>query len=184
MSFNKPMLASWERRLLAAAVDGVLVFVGLVGFVAVLSETVDASPLWLLAVAPMSYIAFNSSTLRHQGLSIGRAAAAVHVVSIRGPAITISQSIIRPAVRVLMLFASGVGALFVNSRLHSSSAWTVVLAAPVLIELTLIAMTPWRRSVADLVAGTLVVRAPPLQPHRAPAYPMYSRDDNEFGPRP
>jgi hypothetical protein len=38
-----------------------------------------------------------------------------------------------------------------------------------------------RRTIADFVAGTLVVNTPPLQPHRAPAAPMYSAGDAEFG---
>jgi hypothetical protein len=44
--------------------------------------------------------------------------------------------------------------------------------------------TAWRRSVADLVAGTIVVNAPAPQAHRAPAAPMYGATDREFGPRP
>jgi len=43
---------------------------------------------------------------------------------------------------------------------------------------------PWRRSVADVLFGTMVINVPPPQPHRASAAPMYSPDDAEFGLRP
>ncbi len=38
-----------------------------------------------------------------------------------------------------------------------------------------------RRTLSDRLAGTIVIDLPPIQPHRAPAVPMYSADDNEFG---
>jgi hypothetical protein len=55
---------------------------------------------------------------------------------------------------------------------------------PITVELALMAHTSWRRSVADLFARTIVVNRPPPQAHRAPAYPMFSAKDEEFGPKP
>lgn len=37
------------------------------------------------------------------------------------------------------------------------------------------------RTLTDRFAGTIVISMPPPQPHRAPAFPMYSRHDAEFG---
>lgn len=37
------------------------------------------------------------------------------------------------------------------------------------------------QSVADFLSGTLVVKLPPPQAHRAPAVPMFSAHDAEFG---
>ncbi len=61
---------------------------------------------------------------------------------------------------------------------------TVLLAAPVLVELGMMFTLPSRQTLADVVSKTLVVNIPPPQPHRAPAAPMYSPSDAEFGVRP
>jgi uncharacterized RDD family membrane protein YckC len=59
-----------------------------------------------------------------------------------------------------------------------------LLAAPVLLELGMMFTLPSRQTLSDLVSRTLVVNIPPPQPHRAPAAPMYSATDAEFGVRP
>jgi uncharacterized RDD family membrane protein YckC len=41
-----------------------------------------------------------------------------------------------------------------------------------------------KRSLTDRIASTIVVALPPLQPHRAPAVPMFSAHDAEFGTPP
>jgi uncharacterized RDD family membrane protein YckC len=61
---------------------------------------------------------------------------------------------------------------------------TVLLVAPVLVELGMMFTLPSRQTLADLVSKTLAVNVPPPQPHRAPAAPMYSPTDAEFGVRP
>ncbi len=43
---------------------------------------------------------------------------------------------------------------------------------------------PTRQSTSDLLCRTFVVSALPLQPHRAPAAPMFSATDAKFGVRP
>jgi uncharacterized RDD family membrane protein YckC len=48
-------------------------------------------------------------------------------------------------------------------------------------EVALLQRPPARQSLADRIAGTLVVNTPEVQPHRAPAIPMYSANDAEFG---
>jgi hypothetical protein len=48
-------------------------------------------------------------------------------------------------------------------------------------ETTLLGHSATRQTLADRVARSLVVNLPPLQPHRAPAGPMYSATDKEFG---
>jgi hypothetical protein len=52
------------------------------------------------------------------------------------------------------------------------------------VELGMMFTLPTRQTLADLVARTLVINVPPPQPHRAPAAPMYSATDAEFGVRP
>jgi hypothetical protein len=51
------------------------------------------------------------------------------------------------------------------------------------IDLVLISSLQFKQSLADLICRTLVVNAPPPRPHRAPAGPMHSSLDAEFGPR-
>lgn len=48
-------------------------------------------------------------------------------------------------------------------------------------DLFLLCLSPTRRTLTDRVLGVLVVLLPPLQPHRAPAGPMYSASDSELG---
>lgn len=50
-----------------------------------------------------------------------------------------------------------------------------------LVEVDFLFSMASRRTGADLVSGTMVVNTPPPQPHRAPAAPMYSPNDAEFG---
>ncbi len=65
--------------------------------------------------------------------------------------------------------------------LATSTGVQAFLLAPALLELTLVLVHPLRKTLADQVAGTVVINSPPIQPHRAPAAPMYSREDKEFG---
>jgi uncharacterized RDD family membrane protein YckC len=71
--------------------------------------------------------------------------------------------------------------------LATLAAWAeidfVFLVAPVFLELFMMFYSPTRQTLADVVSRTLVVNVPPPQPHRAPAAPMYSRSDAEFGVR-
>jgi hypothetical protein len=59
-----------------------------------------------------------------------------------------------------------------------------MVASVLLSELGMMYTLPTRQTLSDLVSRTLVVNVPPPQPHRAPAAPMYSPTDAEFGVRP
>ena len=50
-----------------------------------------------------------------------------------------------------------------------------------LAEYSLLKSSPVRQTLADKVARTVVVNTPTWEPHRAPAIPMYSATDAEFG---
>jgi len=65
-----------------------------------------------------------------------------------------------------------------------AGADTALLIAPILVEMGMMFTLPSRQTLTDLVSKTLVVNIPPPQPHRAPAAPMYSPSDAEFGVRP
>jgi len=51
-------------------------------------------------------------------------------------------------------------------------------------ELALLEGSPTRQTIADKIAGTLVVNLPAPEAHRAPAGPMFSATDEEFGTPP
>lgn len=59
-----------------------------------------------------------------------------------------------------------------------------VATLPLVIELGMMFTMPTRQTLSDVVSRTLVVNLPAPQPHRAPAAPMYSASDAEFGVRP
>jgi uncharacterized RDD family membrane protein YckC len=111
------------------------------------------------------------------GQSPGRHILDITVISGQGadlqPWQAIARSLLRPA-----LIAAGSVSAHPGGRFElAASVVTVVLA----LELGLLFSLRSRRTIADLVAGTLVVNTPPLQPHRPPAAPMYSAGDAEFG---
>jgi uncharacterized RDD family membrane protein YckC len=176
VSSAKPNLASWERRLLAAVLDAMALFVMLLILFA-LVDTLGLSSMLVAAAMPVAYVAYNSAGLLAPQFSFGRMVAGISVVSVRGNGeITRMQALARPIVRVLAIALALVVGIVIDQP------WFLML--PLVTELALIVHTPWRQSIADLIAGTIVVVTPQPQPHRAPAFPMYSATDTEFGPPP
>jgi len=92
------------------------------------------------------------------------------------------QILVRAGFRPLLLYALGWTAYLVAR--HQFSVAAVMVLAPLLGELGMMLTLPSRQTLSDLVSRTLVVKVPPPQPHRAPAAPMYSPTDAEFGVRP
>jgi uncharacterized RDD family membrane protein YckC len=120
-------------------------------------------------------------TLRH-GETFGKTAQYIRVVSVQGKEVTPFQAIARVAVRYVPLLAVTVpyvewetlpALLGLSAKIVAGLLW--------LRELHLLQSSPARQTLADLAASTLVVSLPPPQPHRAPAAPMYSATDQEFG---
>ena len=176
MPSAQPNLASWERRLLAGAIDAALLLVvGVFAYAAL--ETKGSTAEALVFILACLFVVYQSASLLRPEYSLGRTVAGIVVLSFNssaGP--SVSQAIARPIVRLSLLAAAyAVGNLFYTH-------WLV--AVPFALELALMAHTSWRRTIADLLVGTVVVNRPPMQPHRAPAYPMYSAKDEEFGPKP
>jgi hypothetical protein len=69
-------------------------------------------------------------------------------------------------------------AVFAEVFLSASSILTLAVIA---VDIALITFLSTQQSLPDLISRTLVVNTPPVQPHRAPAGPMYSASDAEFG---
>lgn len=171
-----PHLAPSERRIAAFVIDLLLLGAAAIVFGAVMDE-MGASGDAIALVACGAFVAYHAMGLADPSLGIGRVVVAISVVSLRGgPELSRLQCIARPVVRVLWT-ASGMllAAVFSEPRL---------IPVPTIIDVALMAYHPARQTVADLVCRTAVVMLPPMQPHRAPAGPMFSADDAEFGSKP
>jgi len=107
------------------------------------------------------------------GRTLGKTAMDICVVSASGQPLIVPQSLARAGVRTVPFAILA----FPGGELPGA----VLLALLVTTEVNLLERPPARQTLADRVARSLVVNAPPLQPHRAPAAPMFSAGDAEFG---
>jgi uncharacterized RDD family membrane protein YckC len=172
MSAARPYLASVQRRLVAFMLDsGILLLTTLLAFGVI--DSLGQNKTLLVWIIPILYLAYHATVLTNQSIAFGRVVASISVVSIRGHELTPMQALVRSVSRTVLV------ALGLTGAVVSHEPWIIIV--PCGVEVTLIMVSPWRQSIADLVAGTLVVRSPQVQPHRAPAAPMYSATDSEFG---
>jgi uncharacterized RDD family membrane protein YckC len=174
-------LAAPHRRVLAALADFLLL--ALSGFV--LSELIDrfeapAEPLFLIF-----YVLYHGLFLYFwNGQSPGRRLMDICVVTTSHGPLSMLQALGRPFVRVVVYVIFGeVLMMYPVDDINLVSAYAIVAAWPAM-ELLLMYRSQSRQSLADLWSHTLVVSVPPVQPHRAPAGPMYSETDAEFGGSP
>jgi uncharacterized RDD family membrane protein YckC len=175
MPAARPHLASWERRFCASAIDALLLFLAL-ALLACAMQVLGEPPTASVFLAPAAYVAYQSSGTMKPHLSLGRTVAGIAVVSVRrGGVVSTVQSVVRPVIRLAGFAVAAVAA----DVMDFDTRWCWIL--PPGMELTLIAVTSWRQSVADFLSGSLVVTLPPPQAHRAPAVPMFSAHDAEFG---
>jgi uncharacterized RDD family membrane protein YckC len=176
MSLAKPNLASAGRRVAAFAIDAVALFLACAVAFGI-AESLGISSLALAFTFPVVIAAYQTAAVLKPAFGLGRTVLAIAVVSIRrNGQVSTTQAVARAATRIL------IAALGVTAATSYYHPW--VMPLPVLVELALITLTPWRQSLADLIAGTVVINTPTLQPHRAPAGPMFSKDDAEFGTPP
>lgn len=175
MARVQPLFARPVKRLAASSIDAGVV--ACCGWFAVDLVTQEWYPYAVLAWAlPVTYFAYECVCLRTlNGGSLGRRLFDIQVVSaMESPGLAWWQIVARPATRILLY------AVLVQ-YFNPSPAHRLDLAAiPFLIEAGLL-FSPASLTLADLVARTRVVNTPPPQPHRAPAGPMYSATDAEFG---
>lgn len=129
------------------------------------------------ALVVVVYFFYNAGFLyAWEGQSPGRRTVDITVVSADGGRLGPVQAVLRSVVRPIFCFAPE--KLLKTGALAIDPAYTF---AVIVVELFLMAFIPGRRTVADLVSRAIVVNTPPPQPHRAPAVPMYSAGDAEFG---
>jgi|SRR5437588_9545913 len=87
-------------------------------------------------------------------------------------------AVLRAVLRPLIVYALGLAAMPAKPLFGPIVS---IAAVPLLIELGMMFTLVTRQTLSDIVCKTLVVNVPPPQPHRAPAAPMYSATDSEFG---
>ena len=176
MSVASPFLAPVVKRVTAAAVDAgpTLLFVI---FSAAIADAFRLGPEGTLSAAVVTYVAYHAVfNCLWSGETPGRRMVHIRVVSSRGGDLSRTRAVLRPVVRVAWF-----AAFFpVVLRSHTFA----IFLAPLFTDLFLMSVLKWRQTTADFLCGTLVVNAPAVQPHRAPAGPMYSATDAEFGVQP
>jgi uncharacterized RDD family membrane protein YckC len=126
--------------------------------------------------------------LERDGVSFGKYLRNICVISATGSKLRPAQALLRAA--FIALPYAGLGGESVVPRVVALQ-WpgavpllAVLAVAWLFADLVLLEFTVAPRTLTDRVARTLVVNLPPPQPHRAPAFPMYSASDEEFGHRP
>jgi uncharacterized RDD family membrane protein YckC len=184
MANAAPYLAAPFQRLVAGAADFVLCLGGtFIGWGMIVRATYaqTAVELALLNPAPFFvYAAYHTLCIwRFNGQSLGRHLADIQVVKASGgPNLSLAQAAIRGGFRPLLVYLCAKAAVMAQSAFEPAA---YVAALPLLVELGMMFTLPSRQTLSDVISRTLVVNVPPPQPHRAPAAPMYSRTDAEFG---
>lgn len=119
------------------------------------------------------------------GATFGKSLQHIAVIQNNGKGMRLWQAFARVAVRYVPLLLVSVpypewelvpALLGLMAKVSAGLLW--------LRELHMLQNSPSRRTLADLVARTLVVNLLPPHTHRAPAGPMYSSTDAEFGVAP
>jgi len=144
----------------------------------------DPPPLAPFLVLYIGYFAF--CMLPPDRNTLGERLNAIAAVTIRGEPLSLPGSIIR-AVLVSFLWA---GWMLMDTSPPRGIPVSVIVALGIFTTLAFcwgvadvisLLVTPSHRTLTDRVLRTVVVNIPPLQPHRAPAGPMYSATDAELG---
>lgn len=182
-----PYIARPARRLIAGALD---LWVCLIVVLFVWGMTTYISwPPGYIALALHNKMIFVAYGAYHaicfwllQGATPGLYFLGIRVVSASGgTGLSLLQVLARAGFRPAFLYASW---WLSSLAALPPGADTPLFIAPLVVELGMMFSLPSRQTLSDLVSKTLVVNVPPPQPHRAPAAPMYSPSDAEFGLRP
>jgi uncharacterized RDD family membrane protein YckC len=169
--------ATPRKRLAAAFVDFLLVSLG--ALLTYASADALGHRLKFEMLVIVAYFAYHAAFLYlWAGQSPGRRTFDISVVSADGVDLRLWQAVTRSLTRPALIIAASAVPVLSFSRIVSE---VQVAAAVLLVELGLLLSLSSRRTGADMLSGTVVVNTPPPQPHRAPAVPMYSASDAEFG---
>jgi uncharacterized RDD family membrane protein YckC len=186
MANAAPFMARPMRRLIAGVIDvWICLFVFSLGGVTT-SINGESNPLELLVHNKGAFIVYAAyhavCFLSFRGATAGLYLADIRIVNAAtGADMSRLQMLGRAAFRPAFLYLFWWSSSFAPDV---PGADTGLVIAPLLVELAMMFTLPTRQTLTDLIARTLVVNMPPPQPHRAPAAPMYSPSDAEFGVRP
>jgi uncharacterized RDD family membrane protein YckC len=175
-------IAKPGRRLWAGAFDGLTVLV-LFLVAGVVGEQLGVN-LTSWAVLGFLYFGYQlGCLLGRDGRTLGKTAVDICIVSVDGTAIGTARAVLRAGFRSWPFLFFDTHLFEYSTGVLRSDALpaSLILLAMVVVEITLLERSPTGQTVADRIARSLVVNLPPLQPHRAPAVPMYSAHDAEFG---
>jgi uncharacterized RDD family membrane protein YckC len=161
------------KRALAGVVDAGPTLLFVIFGVGV-ADAVGGGPTLALYIALFIYVVYHAAfNVLWFGETPGRRMLHIRLVGSRGDELTRARAVARPIVRVVWIAA------FIPVAFGENMP--IVVLAPIITDLFLMSVLPWRQTTSDFICGTLVVNAPAVQPHRAPAGPMYSATDREFG---
>ena len=187
MASRRPELASKSNRLVAYVFDVFMIGIAFAFVVYAGSESGRMSLDEPLVYAAIFFIYHLCFLHWNSGTSFGKSLRGICVISANGTPLSFGQAVARAGVLSLpyALFSAreSLAALlsaFPDSRYLASLPGVVWWLA----EIGFVESGHGPLSLTDRITKTVVVNIPPPQPHRAPAVPMYSATDAEFGPRP
>jgi uncharacterized RDD family membrane protein YckC len=182
MANAAPYIASPMRRFFAGVLDALLcIVVTVFGWSLVMAGGA-------LPAASMSNIAFLVYFIYHffcyamlHGQTAGLTVFDIKIVrAADGHDLLQWEAALRAGLRPVLVYGIG----WAGVTLREPQFVITIAMIPLAIELGMMFTMPTRQTLSDVVSRTLVVNLPAPQPHRAPAAPMYSASDAEFGVRP
>jgi len=180
MANAAPFVARPARRIAAGIVDLIvmLLFVILAFGIVSHSGQTPHSVEVLLATYALYHVACLSF---FHGVTPGIRLLDMQIVAAAdGRELSPKQALVRAVFRPALLYAFWSAATYTGAFPEMRF---VIAMAPLFVEVIMMFDFPTRQTLSDVVAGTIVINTPPPQPHRAPAAPMYSASDAEFGAR-
>jgi uncharacterized RDD family membrane protein YckC len=180
--------AKGPDRIVAYAIDAVACGMFLLFLVLIFEGYSDskAAGSALFACITFSYQLF--FLMYREGITVGKYARNIQPISSNGMPLRTGQMVARAALTSMPYFLIGAErSLPHGEEILSTAAQGFASALGVALlfaDLYVLEFHKQPRTLTDRLAGTIVINLPPPQPHRAPAFPMYSRDDAEFGVKP
>jgi uncharacterized RDD family membrane protein YckC len=174
-------VAAPGKRVAAFVYDTFVVFLVFM-LLAVLAESVGHDLSTWATFVSCAFLYHYAFLAFREGRTLGKAAQDICVVTVAGQHPHQWQALVRPAVRYMPLLLLSIKTRdWVLTEALYGLAFKLLPSLLWLGEYSLLRSSPLRQTVADRTARTLVVNSPTCEPHRAPAVPMYSATDAEFG---
>ena len=183
MASPASFVASPNKRIAAFVFDSVVVTVGLLLVVVTLGRRNVEIPLFA-SFAACAWLYHVIATWAQHGQTLGRSVQGICVASASGLEASVRQLIVRASWRYFPLAALSIPW---QEQVPAEAACALairVVAVLLWAREFLLLQGAEGRTQADRLADTCVVNAPPPDTHRAPAAPMFSANDVEFGTPP